>query len=156
MPGTRCYFQQQVRYAVQPTTLPNTGLCRGCQSHNARSGSARRVRRHPQIRQPFSASRSLQPALLASLSPQHPAPPLPALLSFALCSVPAPIPTFVEGAHILAAVRYCMRVSLLLLLLRLANGGAGCALFGSSHLCPGTGTAVGTWSGQFTSERSPH
>ena len=55
----------------------------------------------------------------------------------------------------LAAVRYCMRASLLLLLLRLATGGTGCALFVMSHVCPGTGTAVGTPSGHFTSERSP-
>ena len=60
-----------------------------------------------------------------SHSTQHPAPPLPALLSLAPCSVPAPIRTFVEGAHNLAAVPYCMRVSLLLLLLQLATGGTG-------------------------------
>ena len=89
---------------------------------------------------------------LGSLSPapsiQHPAPPLPALFSFAHCSVPTPIPALVEKAHILAAIRYCMRVSLLLLLLRLATGGTGCALLVEalfmSDVFPGTGTAVGT------------
>ena len=131
LPVTWCCFQQQVRYVAKSTTLPNTSLCRGCQRNKTRSGSARRVRRYPQVRKPFCASRSLHswPCWQASLlCTQHPAPPLPALLSFARCSVPAPVRTFVEGAHVLATVRYCTRVSLLLLSLRLATDGTGCAL----------------------------
>ena len=57
-------------------------------------------------------------------STQHPAPPLPALVSFANCGVPAPFRKFEEGGHILPSVRYCIRVSLLPLL-QLATGGMG-------------------------------
>ena len=46
-----------------------------------------------------------------------------------------------------------MRLSLLLLLLRLACGGTECALFVMSHVCPGPGTAGGAWSGQLTSKQ---
>ena len=139
----RYCFQQRVRYVLKPMTLPNTGLCRGCQCNKARSGSARRVRRHPQIRNLFLCpSVDVAGPLLASLCPYHPAPSLPTLNSFAPCCALSPIRIFVKGGHILVAVRYCMRVSLLLLLLRLATSGTGCALSVMSHVCPGTGTTA--------------
>ena len=62
---------------------------------------------------------------LSSAPSTAPSPSSPRLCQRCM---PAPIRTFEERTHILAAVRCCMLVSLLLLLLWLATG-MGCALF---------------------------
>ena len=98
--------------------------------HGEQDDTRRLEKKKPLCLSVAPATECSWPSWQASLpSTQHPATPLPALLSFAYCGVPAPIRTFEEGAHILVAVRYCILVSLLLLLLlRLATGGTACAL----------------------------
>ena len=43
----------QQLHDIDSRILLDTGLCRGCKSNKARSGSARQVSRHRQIRKPF-------------------------------------------------------------------------------------------------------
>ena len=96
---------------------------------------------------PVAEARPLCKRLSSAPRIQHPVSQISSPLPIVSCQHRFEL----KGAHTLAAVCYCMRVSrLLMMMLRLATDGTGCALFVSrrftfiSDVCPATGTAVGT------------